>query len=149
MDLPQDITNIIFSYLPISSKRQVIRTCKTLYKNPKMMIPIEKSFFKEICSSSIYLIRCRTQQLFDNNLHKYTTEFIYDNNLNIMPLRYFNEYNLALCANKYIYDDDLEAKKLINDNLLKNELISINYCNKYFYIFYYMIIIIHIFIRKN
>ena len=84
--LIQDILRIIFDYLPISDKRNLIRTCNSCYKLSILIPNVEKEF-QEMINSTKYLYGTKFTS-FDNPLYKYTIELVYDGYTHLIPDRY-------------------------------------------------------------
>jgi hypothetical protein len=72
--IPQEIIQIIFSFLPISGKRRFIRTCHAYHQD---MEQSELEFQKKINDTKYFFGMRYTG--FSNQLYKYTIELFYDN----------------------------------------------------------------------
>jgi len=113
--IPREITQIIFSFLPITSKRQFIRTCRTYSYD---MTLSELEFQKMINSTKFFYAGNYTG--FYNPLYKFTIELFYDGAS--IPDHYVTPENRVLHQYKNIY---YEAAQRGDLNLIKR-LLALN-----------------------
>lgn len=90
---------IIFTYLPITIKRNFIRTCKPFHEYAIQMPKIEKEFQAMIVKTKFFYTRNYTN--FTNPLYKYSIELIYDNYP--IPDKYVIPENRIMHQYKKIY----------------------------------------------
>ena len=111
--LPKDIIDILFTILPITSKRNFIRCNRELnlktdlmpiYEN-KFMTKIQK-FYKEYLPTNMTKIQKFSKKYLPTNLtklEKYTLEFIYDNCEKLIPIRYICGQNKLCNSPPFMY----------------------------------------------
>src|SRR5438045_743190 len=126
LDIVPDIINHIFYSLPITDKRNFIRTCKTFYNLSRFMAQIEKEFQKMINDTKFFFSMNFTG--FYNPLYKYTIELIYDNYYHLIPNKYIISENRIMYQYKKIYyriglNGNLRMIKLFNQ---KNRISDMN-----------------------
>ena len=95
--LPKDITDIIFSILPITDKRNLIRCNQELNLKTNLMMLYEKQFMAQVCFFYKYHLPTNITKL-----ERLTLEMIYDNYIHLIPDRYICNSN-KLCNNKFMH----------------------------------------------
>lgn len=97
--LPDDLIQVIFTFLPITGKRNFIRTCQSYLQYGIHMPQIEKEFQTMIVETKFLCKHNYTG--FYNPLYKYSLELIYDNYP--LPDKYIIPENRILWQYKKIY----------------------------------------------
>ena len=100
--LPTDNLRIIFKFLPIPDKRNLIRTNKKCNMLSNLIPDAENYFWNHTIVD--YVIGCDSYSCVKKCtlLEKKTMEYIYYGYINIMPMSYINNNN-KLFIQKYIY----------------------------------------------
>jgi hypothetical protein len=119
MNLLPEIIKIIFSFLPISDKRNFLRTCKTYHQLHILMKKYENEFRKMINEIDYLGTKIKTLE----GIEKYTLEIIYDGYANLLPKRYIIKENKILYEyGRIYYNSAVKNFKAIIEILLR--------CNK-------------------
>ena len=100
-NLIHDIILTIFTYLPITDKRNLIRTSTLFHKLSAHMPQIEKEFQKMI-NDTKFLISINYTGFY-NPLYKYTIELIYDGYSHLIPEHYIISKNRIMHEYKKVY----------------------------------------------
>ena len=99
MKIPYDTILIIFHHLPITDKRNLMRTCKDCINLSDLIKRAAKEFYKTLCRTA-YVAR---EKISSCSLYGYTVELLFDEYVHLIPNRYITNKNDALYEDPNIY----------------------------------------------
>ena len=100
--LPLDLIGVIWAFSPITDKRHLLRTCKSIYKKFQPQMPsIELAFQSEL--NKIKFLGKASFTKFYVPLYKFAIELVYDNYAHLVPDSYVttSNYPLVHCPRLY------------------------------------------------